>query len=185
MGATKRLWDWALDAYARQPVAEACLHLQDAHGQNVPYLLWAAWMAEQGRVADLKIAAGVMRGWDRDIGAPLRGVRRALKAPRPPVDEIGKDAFREAVKAVELQGEREARSRLEEEVERKDLEISAIHDGASAASSLAADSQEKVAAVKRDLTASASALDAADPAPVAAASRSATPCSPGRRRRSA
>lgn len=106
MGATKRLWDWALDAYARQPVAEACLHLQDAHGQNVPYLLWAAWMAEQGRVADLKIAAGVMRGWDRDIGAPLRGVRRALKAPRPPVDEIGKDAFREAVKAVELQGER-------------------------------------------------------------------------------
>lgn len=113
MGATKGLWDWALDAYARQPVAEACLHLQDAHGQNVPYLLWAAWMAEQGRAADLKIAAGVMRGWDRDVGAPLRGVRRALKAPRPPVDEIGKDAFREAVKAVELRGERVLMESLE------------------------------------------------------------------------
>ena len=27
-----RLWDWALEVYARQPVAEACLHLQDARG---------------------------------------------------------------------------------------------------------------------------------------------------------
>ena len=61
----------------------------------------------------------------------------------------------------ELEGEREARSLLEEAVQRKDLEISAIHDGASAASSLAAESQEKVAAVKRELTASVSALDAA------------------------
>ena len=52
-----QLWDWALKAYARQPVAEACLHLQDAHGQNVPYLLWAAWMAQEGRSADLKAAA--------------------------------------------------------------------------------------------------------------------------------
>ncbi|OZA82811.1 MAG: TIGR02444 family protein, partial [Caulobacter sp. 39-67-4] len=39
------LWDWALQVYARQDVADACLSLQDAHGQNVPYLLWAAWAA--------------------------------------------------------------------------------------------------------------------------------------------
>jgi uncharacterized protein (TIGR02444 family) len=113
MGALKGLWDWALEVYARQPVAEACLHLQDAHGQNVPYLLWAAWMAEQGRSADFQIAARLMRGWDRDVGAPLRGVRRALKAARPPVDEIGKEAFREAVKAVELRGERVLMESLE------------------------------------------------------------------------
>lgn len=106
MSATKGLWDWAVQVYARQPVAEACLHLQDAHGQNVPYLLWAAWLAEQGRPADLKLAAALMRGWDREVGAPLRAVRRALKSPRPPVDEAAKEAFREAVKAVELRGER-------------------------------------------------------------------------------
>ena len=40
-----RFWDWAVAAYARQPVAAACLNLQDGHGQNVPWLLWAAWMA--------------------------------------------------------------------------------------------------------------------------------------------
>jgi hypothetical protein len=63
-------------------------------------------MAEQGRQADLKAAAGLMRRWDSEVGAPLRGVRRALKPPRPPVDEVAKEAFRDAVKAVELKGER-------------------------------------------------------------------------------
>jgi uncharacterized protein (TIGR02444 family) len=108
-----RLWDWALEVYARQPVAEACLHLQDAHGQNVPYLLWAAWMAQEERVADLKDAARLMRAWDAEIGAPLRGVRRALKPPRPPVDEDAKEALRDAVKAVELKGERVLMESLE------------------------------------------------------------------------
>jgi uncharacterized protein (TIGR02444 family) len=108
-----RLWDWALEAYARQPVAEACLQLQDAHGQNVPYLLWAAWMAGEGRVADLKNAARIMRAWDAEVGAPLRGVRRALKPARPPVDEAAKEALREAVKAVELRGERVLMESLE------------------------------------------------------------------------
>lgn len=108
-----RFWDWAVEAYARQPVADACLHLQDAHGQNVPWLLWAAWMAGAGRGADLKAAAGLMRAWDAEIGAPLRSVRRALKAPRPPVAETAKEALREAVKAVELHGERVLMESLE------------------------------------------------------------------------
>jgi uncharacterized protein (TIGR02444 family) len=108
-----RLWDWALAVYARQPVAEACLHLQDAHGQNVPYLLWAAWMAGEGRAANLEEAARMMRTWDAEVGAPLRGVRRALKPPRPPVGDAAKEALRDAVKAVELQGERVLMESLE------------------------------------------------------------------------
>lgn len=108
-----RLWDWALKAYARRPVAEACLHLQDAHGQNVPFLLWAGWMAEEGRSADLALAARTMRDWDVEIGKPLRDVRRALKPPRPPVDEAAKEGLREAVKAVELKGERVLMESLE------------------------------------------------------------------------
>lgn len=108
-----RLWDWALEVYARQPVAEACLHLQDAHGQNVPYLLWAAWMAGEGRSADLKDAARMMRTWDAEVGAPLRGVRRALKPSRPPVDDVAREALRDAVKAVELKGERVLMESLE------------------------------------------------------------------------
>jgi uncharacterized protein (TIGR02444 family) len=108
-----KLWDWALEVYARQPVAEACLQLQDAHGQNAPYLLWAAWMAQEGRIADLRDAARLMRAWDAEVGAPLRGVRRALKPARPPVDDAAKDALRDAVKAVELKGERVLMESLE------------------------------------------------------------------------
>lgn len=107
------IWDWALEVYARQPVAEACLHLQDAHGQNVPYLLWAAWMAGEGRSADLKDAARMMRAWDAEVGAPLRGVRRALKPSRPPVDDAAREALRDAVKAAELKGERVLMESLE------------------------------------------------------------------------
>lgn len=108
-----RFWDWAVKAYARQPVADACLNLQDGHGQNVPWLLWAAWMAQEGRSADLKDAAGAMRAWDTEIGAPLRSVRRALKPSRPPIDEAAKEALRDAVKAVELRGERVLMESLE------------------------------------------------------------------------
>lgn len=107
------LWDWALGVYARQNVAEACLHLQDAHGQNVPYLLWAAWAAGEGRSADAKVAAQLMRRWDVEVGAPLRGVRRALKPARPDIDDGAREDLREAIKAVELKGERVLMESLE------------------------------------------------------------------------
>ena len=107
------LWDWALEVYARQHVAEACLNLQDAHGQNVPYLLWAAWAAGEGRSADLKAAARLMKHWDAEVGAPLRGVRRALKAPFPAVADAAREPFREVLKGVELQGERVLMESLE------------------------------------------------------------------------
>ena len=37
------LWDWTLRAYAQPGAAEACLDLQDQHGQNTSLLLWAVW----------------------------------------------------------------------------------------------------------------------------------------------
>jgi len=101
-----RFWDWALSVYARQPVAVACLHLQDAHGQNVPFLLWAAWTALEGRPADLARASALVRAWDVEIGAPLRGVRRALKPERPDVADPARESFRDQVKAAELAGEK-------------------------------------------------------------------------------
>jgi uncharacterized protein (TIGR02444 family) len=131
-------WDWALSVYARQPVAEACLQLQDGHGQNVPWLLWAAWMAQEGRSADLKNAAKLMRAWDVEIGAPLRGVRRALKPARPPVDDASKEALRDAVKAVELKGERVLMESLEALSEPSDAPV-AVLDGLVAAAEAAGD----------------------------------------------
>jgi uncharacterized protein (TIGR02444 family) len=108
-----RIWPWALEVYARPDVAAACLNLQDNHGQNVPYLMWAAWAAGEGRVADPKAAALLVRRWDAEVGSPLRGVRRVLKAPRDFVDDEAREAFRGEVKAVELQGEKVLMESLE------------------------------------------------------------------------
>ncbi|MGR4862434.1 TIGR02444 family protein [Caulobacter sp. LARHSG274] len=101
-----RLWPWALEVYARPAVAQACLSLQDGHGQNVPYLLWAAWRASEGRGADARAAAQLVRRWDAEVGAPLRSVRRAIKPAWPGIDDAAREIFRDAVKAVELDGEK-------------------------------------------------------------------------------
>jgi uncharacterized protein (TIGR02444 family) len=99
------LWDWVLSAYERPGVPEATLELQDAHGQNTSFLLWAAWAGVRDE-ALLARAAAVTRDWDETALVPLRAVRRALKPPRPPVADPGREALREDVKAAELKAER-------------------------------------------------------------------------------
>jgi uncharacterized protein (TIGR02444 family) len=98
-------WDWMLAAYGRPGVAEICLALQDVHGQNVPFLLWAAWSgADAG--PRLERAAQAAHAWDEAAVSPLRAVRRALKAPRAPVHDAAREALRAEVKVVELAAER-------------------------------------------------------------------------------
>lgn len=99
------IWEWALEAYARPGVPEACLALQDLHGQNTSLLLWAIY-AEVKDPELLARAAAATRVWDRTALVPLRDVRRALKAPTPPVDDRARLALREEVKGLELAAER-------------------------------------------------------------------------------
>lgn len=103
------LWDWAVKAYAAPGVSEACLDLQDQAGQNVPLLLWAAWMARTGREPDedtLEGACDAARAWQEAAIEPLRALRRALKARNPDIDNDAREAVRAQVKAVELEAER-------------------------------------------------------------------------------
>lgn len=96
-------WDWAVASYERPGVAEVCLRLQDAHGQCVPLLLWAAWGGEtQAPVA--AEAAAQARSW-LEIIEPLRAVRRRLKTPVSRDDDIARLSLRERVKATELAAE--------------------------------------------------------------------------------
>jgi uncharacterized protein (TIGR02444 family) len=106
------LWDETLEAYARPGAPEACLALQDAHGQNVPFLLWAVW----ARAADpvlLTRAADLARRWEALTLAPIRAVRRGLKPGFAGVEASGREALRDAVKAVELRAERVLMEALE------------------------------------------------------------------------
>ncbi|MGZ3276180.1 MAG: TIGR02444 family protein [Caulobacteraceae bacterium] len=101
-------WTWALEAYARPGTAEACLDLQDHHGQCVPYLLWAAWAARTGRALDpatLEAGAGVASRWEAAAVGPLRAARRAMKPTVPGVAEAAREGLRAEVKSLELQAE--------------------------------------------------------------------------------
>ncbi|MBX9614209.1 MAG: TIGR02444 family protein [Caulobacteraceae bacterium] len=110
------LWDWALTAYRAEGVPEACLSLQDAHGHNVPLLLWAAWMAGTGRTLDsdmVEAGCDTARAWDAAAVTPLRAIRRTLKKPLPDIDDTAREALRTQVKAAELAAERHLLAGLE------------------------------------------------------------------------
>lgn len=102
------LWPWALHAYARPGVQAACLELQDSHGQSVPFLLWAAWAAQQGCAlsADaLSQAASLAQRWEQAAVAPLRQARRGLKPPVDGIPDTVREPLRAEVKALELRAE--------------------------------------------------------------------------------
>ncbi len=110
------LWTWAVKAYDGPGVAEACLSLQDHNEQNVPLLLWAAWVAVTGRRPDeetIEAACDAARAYDTVIVSPLRAVRRTLKAPIPDVENDHREALRQQVKALELDAERRLMLELE------------------------------------------------------------------------
>lgn len=106
------LWDWTLEAYGQPGVPQACLVLQDAHGQNTSLLLWAVW-AEARDEALLARAADAAHRWDAVALNPIRAVRRALKASLPPVADAAREGLREDVKAAELRAERVLMETLE------------------------------------------------------------------------
>ncbi len=112
---TTDFWDWAVDIYGREGVAEACLALQDDHDQCVPLLLWAAWRAHEGRSideAEAAKAARIARVWAGEVVAPLRQVRRRLKSPLEDGDEAVRLPLREKIKGLELEAERVLMRRL-------------------------------------------------------------------------
>jgi uncharacterized protein (TIGR02444 family) len=102
-------WRFSLQFYRRAGVAEACIALQDQCGVDVNLLLFLLWLAANGRqlsAADIKQLDDAVRTW-RDLTIiPIRDVRRRLKSA-PTLVETGKqEAFRNKVKAVELEAER-------------------------------------------------------------------------------
>jgi uncharacterized protein (TIGR02444 family) len=104
-----RARDFAARIYAQPGVETICLRLQDDEGQCVPLLLWRLWSVHEGRRVHavlLDRAVEVARSWERLVVAPLREVRRRLKAPLPPAADAVRAALRDQVAAVELAAER-------------------------------------------------------------------------------
>ncbi|QFT86604.1 hypothetical protein FIU88_16795 [Halomonas sp. THAF12] len=115
--AADPLWDFALALYARPGAEAACLHLQDDAGLEVIELLWRLWLFHHG------LAAGPMPDsvarWQAEVTAPLRRLRRSLKAEAAERESVA--ALRQRLKAAELDAEREALARLEAHSRRGDV----------------------------------------------------------------
>ncbi|WP_448192365.1 TIGR02444 family protein [Azospirillum sp. sgz301742] len=104
------LWRFSLAVYGRPGVDAVCLDLQDRLGADVNLLLFALWV---GAVCGVRLSAAELErlsadaaAWQRNVVAPLRGVRRHLKGM------AGAEAFRQTVKDAELESERLEQVRL-------------------------------------------------------------------------
>lgn len=104
------LWRFSLAVYGQPGMDAVCLDIQDRLGADVNLLLFALWA---GAVCGVRLPkAERMRlsaeaaAWQRDVVAPLRGVRRHLKGV------AGAEAFRQSVKDAELESERLEQTRL-------------------------------------------------------------------------
>lgn len=116
--AAEGFWRFSLMVYARPGIADALIRLQDQGGHNVNFVLFGLWLGlcqEAGLdAAGLARAKTAIEAIDRAVVAPLRDLRRALKAhPDPDIR-----ALRRRVLALEIAAERRAQARLAASVRR-------------------------------------------------------------------
>lgn len=96
-------WQYSLDRYAVQEVADTCLLLQDTCGLDVNLLLYGAWLASMGRCLQVEHLDALEREiaeWRERVVRPLRTLRREWRQFTPAA------GLREDLKALELQAER-------------------------------------------------------------------------------
>jgi uncharacterized protein (TIGR02444 family) len=101
-------WRFSLKFYRQGGVSEACIDLQDGYGVDVNLLLFLLWLASDGRqvsAADVKMLDDSVRSWRTLTIVPIRDVRRKLKGMATLVEPGTQEAFRNRVKAVELEAE--------------------------------------------------------------------------------
>jgi uncharacterized protein (TIGR02444 family) len=102
-------WQFSLRYYRQPGVAEACLALQEEAGVDVNLLLFLLWHATQRRSlsrAEVEALDAKIAPWRTTTVIPLREVRRALKSPPALVAGPTAEAYRNRIKAVELEAER-------------------------------------------------------------------------------
>jgi uncharacterized protein (TIGR02444 family) len=114
--SSQGLWTFATDLYARPGVEALLLDLQDSHGQCVAFLIWAVWLAAEGREASdvtLNEAADLARAWEAAATGPLRSVRRSLVETPAAAAKSVREGLRVQVKTLELDAERRLLEMLE------------------------------------------------------------------------
>ncbi len=107
--ATTPFWRFSLAFYRQAGVSDACIALQDGCGVDVNLLLFLFWLAGDGRqlsAAEVGKLDDQVRDWRNLTIVPIRDARRKLKGAATLVEAGKQEAFRNKVKAVELEAER-------------------------------------------------------------------------------
>lgn len=102
-------WRFSLNLYRQPSVSEACIALQDQCGVDVNLLLFLFWLASDDRqlsAADVKLLDDNVKDWRNLTIVPIREARRRLKGAATLVEPARQEAFRNKVKAIELDAER-------------------------------------------------------------------------------
>ncbi len=102
-------WRFSLQFYRLPKVADACIALQEEAGVDVNLLLFLLWQAQQRRrlsTTDVAALEAKIAPWREATVILLRSVRRGLKSPPSLVEAPTAEAFRNRIKAVELEAER-------------------------------------------------------------------------------
>lgn len=74
-------WLFSLEMWRHEPVQKGLLALQDEYGANINTLLFAAWLALEGRNFDPdSVAQSGLSDWHATMTAPLRALRRQAKS---------------------------------------------------------------------------------------------------------
>ena len=102
-------WDFSLEVYAKEGVADACLRLQDDLGIDVNMLLFCCWAGRSGG-GDLGMgfiaeAAGAVGAWHDEIVRPLRRARRLLKEGFTGFHDERSRKLRRQIQSIEIDSE--------------------------------------------------------------------------------
>jgi uncharacterized protein (TIGR02444 family) len=105
---TTPFWRFSLHFYRHAGVPDACIALQDNCGVDVNLLLFLFWLAAGRQLlsaAEVKKLDDQVRSWRELTIIPIRDTRRKLKGAATLVGPGKQEAFRNKVKAVELEAE--------------------------------------------------------------------------------
>ena len=101
--------NYALSVYGQPGVAEACLLLQDRAGVDVVVLLHAMYLLDAKGVAldeqALASAEARVGSWRREVTAPLRALRAALKPGFAGLPPASVEQTRQKIKDAEREAE--------------------------------------------------------------------------------
>ncbi len=101
-------WDYSLEVYRREAVSKACLALQDRLQLDVNLLLFCCWTGDHGHQMSeeqVRRCLAATGEWQREILAPLRGLRQRLKGDLE-VPAERRQSLRAKLRDLELDAER-------------------------------------------------------------------------------